>query len=109
MARRETRRLNGDLGVEDESTIVTMDDDDEEAATMAGNSTVPSSAAMVCVPSSAATSTAAAAVSSSSSNEELRTMCHNGRCAWKLKSKYDDVYEEILEESSSNKTKRRRM
>ncbi len=28
---------------------------------------------------------------------ELRRLCHNGRCAWKLKHKYDDVYEEIQE------------
>ena len=110
LARRETRRLNGELpAVEDESTIVTMDDDrDDDAvspeAISAGGTNLPlpsasstSSDPMVCVPLSAAPSAAAA-----SPNEDFRTMCHNGRCAWKLKSKYDNVYEEILEESSSS-------
>jgi hypothetical protein len=40
--------------------------------------------------------------SSSSSDFEDNTfawkrLCHNGRCAWKMKHKYDDVYEEIQE------------
>jgi len=116
LARRETRRLNGELAtVEDESTIVTMDDDggddavfSEAASASASGSNLPlpssssaSSDPMVCVPlSAAASASAAAAAAAALPNEDFRTMCHNGRCAWKLKSKYDNVYEEILEESS---------
>lgn len=112
LARRETRRLNGELGVGrggaggDESTIVTMDgDEDEETSLVATTSSNSSSSALPsasgasapvgCLPCSSSTP-------SSSSDEDFRSICHNGRCAWKLKSKYDNVHEEILEESSSS-------
>jgi len=44
--------------------------------------------------------------SSSSSDTEDSTiaykrLCHNGRCAWKMKHKYDDIYEEIQERDES--------
>ena len=42
-----------------------------------------------------------AASTESSSDEEIRTMCHNGKCAWKLKEKYDNVYREIKGGSDS--------
>jgi len=43
------------------------------------------------------------ASSSSSSEEEkptLKQICNNGRCTWKMKHKYDDVFEEIQERNN---------
>ena len=37
----------------------------------------------------------------SASDEELRSMCHNGRCAWKMREKYDNVHEELNADSLS--------
>lgn len=34
--------------------------------------------------------------------EELKTMCHNGKCTWKMKAKYDNVYREITGHSESD-------
>jgi len=28
-------------------------------------------------------------------NEQIKTICHNGKCTWKMKDKYDNVYNEI--------------
>mmetsp|Transcript_3574 Transcript_3574/g.6536 ORF Transcript_3574/g.6536 Transcript_3574/m.6536 type:complete len:169 (+) Transcript_3574:327-833(+) len=39
---------------------------------------------------------------SSSSDEDIRTMCHNGKCTWKLKEKYDNVFREITGQSESD-------
>jgi hypothetical protein len=32
---------------------------------------------------------------SATSDEEIRTMCHNGNCMWKMREKYDNVCHEI--------------
>lgn len=32
---------------------------------------------------------------SNTEREEVKTICHNGNCAWKRKDKYDNVYNEI--------------
>ena len=37
-----------------------------------------------------------------SSDEELKTMCHNGKCTWKMKAKYDNIYHEITGHSESS-------
>jgi hypothetical protein len=37
-----------------------------------------------------------------SSDEELKTMCHNGKCTWKMKAKYDNIYREITGHSESS-------
>lgn len=29
-------------------------------------------------------------------NEEIKTICHNGKCAWKMREKYDNVYNEVM-------------
>jgi len=34
-------------------------------------------------------------VNSNSDNEEVKTICHNGKCIWKMKEKYDNVCHEI--------------
>ena len=36
------------------------------------------------------------------SDEELRSICHNGKCTWKLRGKYDDVHRELTGYSSSD-------
>jgi hypothetical protein len=50
----------------------------------------------------ASTDEESSAVSAVSSDEEIKTMCHNGKCAWKLKEKYDNVYREITGLSDSD-------
>lgn len=42
-----------------------------------------------------------AASASASSDEEIKTMCHNGKCTWKVRAKYDNVYHEITGKSES--------
>jgi hypothetical protein len=42
------------------------------------------------------------AASSGSSDEDIKTMCHNGKCAWRLRGKYDNVYREITGLSDSD-------
>lgn len=42
-----------------------------------------------------------AASASASSDEEIKTMCNNGKCTWKVKTKYDNVYREITGISQS--------
>lgn len=37
-----------------------------------------------------------------SSDEELRAICHNGKCTWKMREKYDDVHRELTGYSSSD-------
>lgn len=37
-----------------------------------------------------------------SDNEEIKTICHNGKCTWKMKEKYDNVYNEITGYDSSS-------
>lgn len=37
-----------------------------------------------------------------SDNEEIKTICHNGKCAWKMREKYDNVYNEIMGFSDSS-------
>jgi hypothetical protein len=37
-----------------------------------------------------------------SSDEELRSICHNGKCTWKMRAKYDDVHRELTGYSSSD-------
>jgi hypothetical protein len=39
---------------------------------------------------------------SNSDNEEIKTICHNGKCTWKMKEKYDNVYNEIMGYGSSS-------
>lgn len=44
---------------------------------------------------------------SNSNIDEIKTICHNGKCLWKKRGKYDDVYNEItgyLESSSEEDT-----
>jgi len=38
-----------------------------------------------------------------SSDEELRSICHNGKCTWKMKGKYDNVHRELNGFSSSDR------
>lgn len=33
--------------------------------------------------------------------DEIKTICHNGKCLWKKRDKYDDVYNEITKYSES--------
>jgi hypothetical protein len=42
------------------------------------------------------------ATSAASSEEEIKTMCHNGKCTWKMKAKYDNVFREITGLSDSD-------
>lgn len=37
-----------------------------------------------------------------SSDEELRTICNNGKCIWKMREKYDDVHRELTGYASSD-------
>jgi hypothetical protein len=37
-----------------------------------------------------------------SSDEELKTMCNNGKCTWKMRAKFDNVYREITGYTSSD-------
>lgn len=37
-----------------------------------------------------------------SSIEEIKTICHNGKCLWKKRDKYDDIYHEITGYSESS-------
>lgn len=39
---------------------------------------------------------------SCSNIDEIKTICHNGKCLWKKRNKYDDVYCEIIEYSESS-------
>jgi hypothetical protein len=53
----------------------------------------------------AATSDEASSASASeisASDEEVRTICHNGKCTWKRKEKYDNVHKELTGYSSSD-------
>jgi len=34
--------------------------------------------------------------------DEIKTICHNGKCLWKKRDKYDDVYNEITECSEAS-------
>jgi hypothetical protein len=36
-----------------------------------------------------------------SSDEELRTICHNGKCTWKMREKYDNIYREVTGNSDA--------
>jgi hypothetical protein len=72
LARRETNKMNG-VG-----EVVTASDEESSAAS------------------------AGAASASASSDEDIKTMCHNGKCAWKIKEKYDNVYQEITGKSESD-------
>ncbi len=36
------------------------------------------------------------------SDEELRSICHNGKCTWKVRNKYDNVHRELTGYSSSD-------
>ena len=36
------------------------------------------------------------------SDEELKTICHNGKCTWKLREKYDNIYREVTGNSDSD-------
>lgn len=36
------------------------------------------------------------------SDEELRSICHNGKCTWKMRDKYDDVHRELTGYTSSD-------
>jgi len=38
----------------------------------------------------------------STSDEEIRQICHNGKCTWKRKEKYDNVHKELTGNSSSD-------
>jgi hypothetical protein len=38
----------------------------------------------------------------SASDEDVKTMCHNGNCAWRRREKYDNVYREITGHSESS-------
>lgn len=40
--------------------------------------------------------------SSYSNNEDIKTICHNGKCTWKMRDKYDNVYNEIMGYSESS-------
>lgn len=71
LARGVTRRVNGD----GDEAAMTMDEETSMASSSCSSTSLSSS--------------------TSSSEEDIRSICHNGKCAWKLKSKYDDVYEEI--------------
>jgi len=35
-------------------------------------------------------------------NEEIKTICHNGKCAWKMREKYDNIYHELMGFSDSS-------
>lgn len=37
-----------------------------------------------------------------SSDEELKSMCSNGKCTWKMREKYDNVHRELTGYSSSD-------
>lgn len=37
-----------------------------------------------------------------SDNEEIKSICHNGKCTWKIREKYDNVYNEIMGYSDSS-------
>jgi len=37
-----------------------------------------------------------------SSDEEVRSICHNGKCAWKRREKYDNIHRELTGYSSSD-------
>jgi hypothetical protein len=38
----------------------------------------------------------------SSSDEELKSMCNNGKCTWKMRAKYDNIYREVTGTESSD-------
>jgi len=37
-----------------------------------------------------------------SSDEEIRNICHNGKCTWKMKAKYDNIHRELNGNTSSD-------
>jgi len=37
-----------------------------------------------------------------SSDEELKSMCSNGKCAWKMKTKFDNIRREVTGVESSD-------
>jgi len=77
LARRETNRLNSkNKSKQDSNDCNTSIEDDKQSARSScpGNDTV----------------------SNNSGNEEIKTICHNGKCTWKMKGKYDNVYNEIM-------------
>jgi len=37
-----------------------------------------------------------------SSDDEIKTICHNGKCAWKMRAKYDNVYRELTGDSEAS-------
>jgi hypothetical protein len=43
----------------------------------------------------AVTSDEECSAASATSDEEIKTMCHNGNCTWKMREKYDNVCHEI--------------
>ena len=36
------------------------------------------------------------------SDEELKTICHNGKCTWKMREKYDNIYREVTGNDDSD-------
>jgi hypothetical protein len=72
LARRETERING---VSSNVTTTKLEGDDPQVVS---SDEEPKSM----------------------SNEELKSMCNNGKCTWKMKEKYDNVYREITGDTS---------
>jgi hypothetical protein len=38
----------------------------------------------------------------SASDDEIKSLCHNGKCTWKVREKYDNVHRELTGYSSSD-------
>ena len=84
LARRETIRLNG---VQNNSKNQKGDNGEKKVAALSGDKKDSSNNE----------------AGSESFIDEIKTICHNGKCLWKKRGKYDDVYNEVtgFSESSS--------
>ena len=84
LARRETARLNS---VDNKNNNRNEDNGDKKVAAISGDGNF-------CVKND---------VGSENCIDEIKTICHNGKCLWKKRGKYDDVHNEITgcSESSS--------
>mmetsp|Transcript_6509 Transcript_6509/g.7527 ORF Transcript_6509/g.7527 Transcript_6509/m.7527 type:complete len:215 (+) Transcript_6509:372-1016(+) len=78
LAKRETNRLNNKKKTEKNGDDCSSSEDNKQAAR-----------------SSTSRSGGNNTVKINSDNEEVKTICHNGKCIWKMKEKFDNVCHEI--------------
>jgi hypothetical protein len=102
LARRETNRLNNKNKNDGDGDGDGDDCSSEDNKQGIKSSSSSSSNGGKNVASNNTTGGTSKANTSNSDNEEIKTICHNGKCTWKMKEKYDNVYNEIMGYGSSS-------